>query len=75
MLEPVGRKKLPADKIKSNLITVPVDPQMHEEFAIVCALRGAYMSSLLRQHIVQLIREEKEREPEAFIPKKKSSHR
>lgn len=41
-------------------------PETREEFRVAAELRGATMSGLLHQFIVRTIREEKERDPEAF---------
>lgn len=51
---------------KVRMINVRLTPQMHEAFKIACELRGASMSSSLHQFIVRTIREEKDREPQAF---------
>jgi hypothetical protein len=47
-------------------INLRVRKDVREEFKIVADLRGASMSSLIHQFMVQCIREEKERTPEAF---------
>jgi len=44
-------------------------PETLAEFHIACELRGATMSSLVHQHVTQIIREEKAREPEKFTAK------
>jgi hypothetical protein len=51
---------------KDKMITLRLSEQAHKDFKIAADLRGASMSSLLHQFIVKLIREEKEREPQAF---------
>jgi hypothetical protein len=53
-------------KNKEVLVNVRLRPETREEFRIAAGLRGATMSSLLHQFIVRTIREEKEREPNAF---------
>lgn len=53
-------------KEKLSTINVKVPPLTHAEFRIAAKLRGGTMSSLLHQYMVKVIREEKEREPEAF---------
>lgn len=52
---------------KEKLVNVRLTPKVHEEFKVACELKGASMSSLMHQFIVRTIREEKEREPQAFI--------
>lgn len=51
---------------KVKMINVRLKPSVHDEFKIACELRGASMSSLMHQFIVRTIREEKDREPQAF---------
>ena len=53
-------------KNKEVLINIRLKPETREEFRIAAELRGASMSGLLHQFIVKTIREEKERDPEAF---------
>lgn len=48
------------------MINVRLTDETHEDFKIVCELRGVSMSGALHQFIVKSIREEKEREPQAF---------
>lgn len=67
----VGRPKLPKGEKKTKFMNVALEPQTYEDFATACRLRGLSMSGYLRPFIIQLIREEKERELEAFTPKKK----
>jgi hypothetical protein len=55
-----------AGKNKEVLINIRLKPETREEFRIAAELRGATMSGLLHQFIVRTIREEKERDPEAF---------
>jgi hypothetical protein len=55
-----------AGKNKEVLINIRLKPETREEFRISAELRGATMSGLLHQFIVRTIREEKERDPEAF---------
>jgi antitoxin component of RelBE/YafQ-DinJ toxin-antitoxin module len=47
-------------------INLRVRKDVREDFKIVADLRGASMSSLIHQFMVECIREEKERSPEAF---------
>ena len=54
------------EKVKEKLITVRVAESKHAEFKVAADLRGATMSSLIHQFIVQVIREEKRQHPEAF---------
>jgi hypothetical protein len=67
----VGRKKLPDAKKKTKFVNVPVDEQTLADFAVACALRGVTMAGMLRPVIMEAIREEKAREPEAFAPKRR----
>jgi hypothetical protein len=53
-------------KTKGGLLNLKINPRTREEFKIAAELRGATMSSLLHQHIFQVIREEKREHPEAF---------
>ena len=52
---------------KEVLLTVRTRPEIRDEFKKVAELRGASMSTLIHQFMVGLIREEKDREPKAFI--------
>lgn len=52
---------------KVKMINVRLKPETHDEFKIACELRGGSMSSIMHQFIVRTIREEKERDPRAFI--------
>ena len=54
-------------KVKARMINVRLSEEAHEDFKIACELRGVSMSSLIHQFVVRVIREEKEREPKAFI--------
>ena len=67
----MGRRKLSPEKKKSKFVNVPVDEQTLEDFAIACELRGVTMAGLLRPVIMETIRTEKAREPEAFKKKRK----
>lgn len=51
---------------KVKMINVRLTPEIHEDFKMACFLRGVSMSSFLHQTVVKTIREEKEREPQAF---------
>lgn len=66
MLETVGRPKKPEGKVKTQVVAVPVDEQTLTEFRLACELRGTSMAGLLHPIIVQTIREEKDRTPDAF---------
>ncbi len=59
-------------KVKSSMVNVRLNEQTHEEFKTVCELRGVSMSGFLHQFIVKAIREEKDREPSAFITQAES---
>ncbi|MGA9996902.1 MAG: hypothetical protein WBP93_15900 [Pyrinomonadaceae bacterium] len=52
---------------KEVLINIRLRSDIREEFRLAAELRGATMSGLLHQFIVRIIREEKERDPKAFI--------
>lgn len=47
-------------------MNIKIKPQTYEEFRIAVELRGSTMSGLIHQFIVKVIREEKDRNPEAF---------
>src|SRR5262249_301692 len=49
------------------LINLKLDPWEREEFRLACKLRGASMSGLLHQYIVQTIRAERALNPDAFV--------
>ncbi len=66
MLETMGRPKKPVGKVKNQVVAVPVDQQTLDEFRLSCELRGTSMAGFLHPIIVQTIREEKERSPQAF---------
>lgn len=51
---------------RKDIINLKVTPQIHQEFKVAAGLRGASMSGLIHQFMVRVIREEKDREPEAF---------
>lgn len=51
---------------KERMVNVRLEPDVHEDFKIACALRGASMSSLLHQYIYRVIREEKALSPQEF---------
>ena len=51
---------------KVKMINVRLNPDVHDAFKTACELRGGSMSSIMHQFIVRTIREEKEREPQAF---------
>lgn len=67
MLRPMASPKV-------KMINVRLKPDTHDEFKIACELRGGSMSSLMHQFIVRTIREEKERDPRAFLPKENNVH-
>jgi uncharacterized protein (DUF1778 family) len=52
---------------KEVLINIRLRYETREEFRVAAELRGATMSGLLHQFIVRTIREEKERDPAAFV--------
>ena len=58
---------------KPEMINVRLSQTEHDEFKIAAELRGSTMSSLLRQFIVRVIREEKEYSPRAFEGRNNSS--
>lgn len=47
-------------------LNVRIRSDVRDDFKIVAELRGISVSGLLHQYMVKLIREEKERDPEAF---------
>lgn len=51
---------------KEVRINLKINPRLREEFQAAAHLRGASMSSLLHQHIVKIVREEKERSIDEF---------
>src|SRR5262249_55692959 len=51
---------------KVKMINVRLTPATHDQFKIACELRGSSMSSLMHQFVIRTIREEKERDPQAF---------
>jgi hypothetical protein len=53
-------------KTKTELITVRVSPRTYAEFQAACENRGISMSSELHLHMVQIIREERQRSPDLF---------
>lgn len=59
---------------KVKMINVRLTPEVHDAFKIACELRGVSMSSFLHQTVVKAIREEKEREPQAFDTQASLSH-
>jgi hypothetical protein len=54
-------------KSKDVLINFRINRRIRDEFRVAASLRGASISGLLHQFIVHTIREEKERNPKAFI--------
>lgn len=52
---------------KIKMINVRLGEQTHKDFKIACELKGGGMAQILHQFIVKTIREEKEREPQAFL--------
>jgi hypothetical protein len=54
-------------KSKDVLINLRINSRIRDEFRVAAGLRGASVSGLLHQFIVQTIREERERNPRAFI--------
>ena len=57
---------------KEKLLTVKVAPLVLRDFKIAAELKGGTMSALVHMFVVQTIREQKERNPEAF--KKRSEY-
>jgi hypothetical protein len=55
-------------ELKEVRINVKISPKLRTDFHTAARLRGATMSALLHQFVVKTVREEKEREPGAFIP-------
>ncbi|HEV2862883.1 MAG TPA: hypothetical protein VGX48_17840 [Pyrinomonadaceae bacterium] len=51
---------------KGARINLKIHPALREEFQAAARLRGGTMSTLLHQYIVKVVREEKERDPQAF---------
>lgn len=51
---------------KEVRINLKINSNLREEFQAAAHLRGASMSSLLHQHIVRVVREEKERNIDEF---------
>ena len=51
---------------KTKMINVRINEQTHNDFKVACELKGAGMAQILHQFIVRTIREERDREPEAF---------
>lgn len=60
------KNKLLPNKEPLSIINLKVPPRTHADFRIAAKLRGSTMSGLLHQYIVKVIREEKERDPDAF---------
>lgn len=54
-------------KTKTVLINLRIAESVRDGFKIVADLRGATLSGLIHQFIVKSIREEKERDPRAFV--------
>jgi hypothetical protein len=52
---------------KMALLTVPLKPDTLEDFKTACELKGATMSSWIRQFVMQTIREERQHQPKAFV--------
>lgn len=53
-------------QIKERLLTVRLTPEVHADYKIAARLKGSSMSNLVHMYIFQVIREQKERNPEAF---------
>src|SRR5215208_164834 len=51
---------------KDVRINLKINPNLREEFQAAAHLRGGSMSGLLHQYIVKVVREEKERDLDAF---------
>lgn len=52
---------------KGKLVNFRVRDDLKREFEIVAELRGTTLSGLIHQLLVKAVREEKEREPQAFV--------
>ena len=53
-------------KLREKLLTIRVAPDVHRDFKTASELKGASMSALIHMFVVQTIRDNKERYPEAF---------
>lgn len=53
-------------QIKERMLTVRLTPEVLAEYKIAARLKGSSMSNLVHMYIFQVIREQKERNPEAF---------
>lgn len=51
---------------KDKLLTVRLAPEVHRDYKIAAELRGSTMSNLAHMYIVRVVREEKDRNPDAF---------
>jgi len=58
---------------RESVFTLRMHTDTLVEYHIACELRGATMSGLVHQFMVQMIREEKERDPARFTPKAKAT--
>jgi hypothetical protein len=51
---------------KERLLTVRMAPQVLADFKLAVKLKGATMSALVHMYAFEIIREQRERNPEAF---------
>src|SRR5688572_13976980 len=54
--------------VKSRFLQIRINEDIKSDFQIVAELRGLSTSALIHSLIVKTIREEKAREPRAFVP-------
>ena len=52
--------------LREKLLTVRVRPEVLKDFKIAAEVKGGTMSGLIHMFVVQTIRDQKERNPEAF---------
>lgn len=60
------RSSLYQVKMKNVLFNMKIDERVRDDFRIAAQLRGASMAGLIHQFMHKVIREEKERVPDAF---------
>jgi hypothetical protein len=60
---------------KERLLTVRLSPEDHRDYKIAAKLRGGTMSNLVHMFCIRVIREEKERNSEAFSKKRNEYER
>ena len=59
--------------IKQKMLTVKVAAPVLQDFKIAAELKGGTMSAIVHMFVVHTIREQKERNPEAFEKARKTS--